>query len=373
MSQRQHLALRWQLALGFTLLAGVCALAIGLYVANARQHVGANYTALVADVVRAQQQPVLLRHALDRLHEPALHVREDRLDNLLWRIPQHIDGVTYGLERSQLDPGDYKASLDRLRAVEEQLPTLQQLVDEMLAGNGPEELIRLGYALENDLARAYSELNELIHTAAGEQRIIMERLTLAITVLVLLSLLVVGALMLALLRLNHQRAAVARLSQIDELTRLGNRRYLLEAAEVLHQQSRRNGQPLSLALLDLDHFKRLNDTYGHPAGDQVLVTFAEALKEATRQADIVARMGGEEFCVLMPDTPAGGALELAERIRQRIATLSQQELGIPASITVSLGLATGDGESSNFDSLYSRADRALYLAKANGRNCTEVG
>lgn len=87
MNQRQHLALRWQLALGFTLLAGICALAIGLYVVNARQHVGANYTALVADVVRAQQQPVLLRHALDQLHEPHQNVHEAHLDNLLWRIP----------------------------------------------------------------------------------------------------------------------------------------------------------------------------------------------------------------------------------------------------------------------------------------------
>ncbi|MCG6656317.1 GGDEF domain-containing protein [Halomonas campisalis] len=373
MSERQHLALRWQLALGFTLLAGVCALAIGLYVANARQHVGANYTALVADVVRAQQHPVLLRDALDRLHEPSPQAHQERLDNLLWRIPQHIEGVTHGLERSQLDPADYTAPLDRLRGVKEQLPELQRRVDEMLAGVPPDELRRLGYLIENDLARAYSELNELIHTAAGEQRLIMERLTLAIGVLVLLSLLVVGALMLALLRLNHQRAAVARLSQMDELTRLGNRRHLLEAAEVLHQQSRRNGQPLSLALLDLDHFKRLNDTYGHPAGDRVLVRFAEALREETRQADVIARMGGEEFCVLMPDTPASGALELAERIRKRIAALSHQELGIPTSISVSLGVATGDGESSNFDSLYSRADHALYLAKANGRNCTQVG
>lgn len=286
---------------------------------------------------------------------------------------QHIEGVTYGLERSQLDPDDYRVSLDRLQVVEEQLPELQARVDEMQSGGRSEALVSLGYAIENDLARAYSELNELIHTAAGEQRLIMERLTLAIAVLVLLALLVVGALMLALLRLNRQRETVARLSQMDELTGLGNRRHLLEAAEVLHQQSRRNGQPLSMALLDLDHFKRLNDTYGHPAGDRVLVAFSKALKEETRQADIVARMGGEEFCVLMPDTPADGALQLADRIRQRVAALSLQELSVSASITVSLGLATGDGEGSNFDSLYSRADRALYLAKANGRNCTEVG
>ncbi|MCE9665074.1 GGDEF domain-containing protein [Halomonas sp. M5N1S17] len=372
MSQRQHRTLSWQLALGFALLAGVCALVIGFYVVNARQHVGANYTTLVADVVRAQQHPVLLRHTLDRLHESPEVAHEERLGNLLWRIPQHINGVSHGLTRSQLDPADYVPPLDRLHQAAAQLPELQNRVDEMQAGVVPGELTRLGYEIENELARAYSELNELIHVAAAEQRILMERLTWAIGVLVLLVLIVVGGLMLALLRLHREREAVKRISLVDELTGLGNRRYLMEAANRLHEQSLRNGQPLSIALLDLDLFKQLNDSLGHPTGDGVLKAFANAVLEETRQADIVTRIGGEEFCILMPDTSSEGAFEVAERIRHRIAGLTEPTLGAPTTLTVSLGLATGQKQGSDFDSLYSRADKALYTAKANGRNCTRI-
>lgn len=373
MKDRRTSALGWSMAVGFSLLSGVCAVAIGLYVANARQHVGANYTALVADVVRAQQHPVLLRATLDAMQEHPEHLHAERLENLLWRIPQHIRGVSHGLSQSQLAPWEYRPALDALARVETRLPELAALIEAGIETSGDRQALQeLGYEIETELAWAYGELNDLIHVAAGEQRLIMERLSLAIGLLVLLALAVVASLMLALLRLSRQRELVSRLSLVDDLTGLGNRRYLLETAERLYQQSLRNEHPLSLALLDLDHFKHLNDTWGHPAGDKVLVAFARALQEVTRQADVVARIGGEEFCILMPDTPLEGALDLAERIRQRIAELNEDVLGIPTSIAVSLGLATGMASAADFDRLYSRADRALYLAKANGRNRTEV-
>ncbi|MGM0784812.1 MAG: diguanylate cyclase [Pseudomonadota bacterium] len=373
MKDRRTSALGWGMAVGFSLLSGVCAVAIGLYVANARQHVGANYTALVADVVRAQQHPVLLRATLDAMQEHPEHLHTEQLENLLWRIPQHIRGVSHGLSQSQLAPWEYQPALDALARVETRLPELAALIEAGIESSDDRQaLLELGYEIETELAWAYGELNDLIHVAAGEQRLIMERLSLAIGLLVLLALAVVASLMLALLRLSRQRELVSRLSLVDDLTGLGNRRYLLETAERLYQQSLRNEHPLSLALLDLDHFKHLNDTWGHPTGDKVLVAFARALQEVTRQADVVARIGGEEFCILMPDTPLEGALDLAERIRQRIAELNEDALGVPTSISVSLGLATGMGSCADFDRLYSRADRALYRAKANGRNRTEV-
>ncbi|WP_163575994.1 GGDEF domain-containing protein [Halomonas faecis] len=373
MKDRRTSALGWGMAVGFSLLSGVCAVAIGLYVANARQHVGANYTALVADVVRAQQHPILLRTTLDAMQEHPEHRHAERLENLLWRIPQHIRGVSHGLSQSQLAPWKYRPALDALARVEPRLPELAALIEAGIETNDDRQALQaLGYEIETELAWAYGELNDLIHVAAGEQRLIMERLSLAIGLLVLLALAVVASLMLALLRLSRQRELVSRLSLVDDLTGLGNRRYLLETAERLYQQSLRNQRPLSLALLDLDHFKHLNDTWGHPAGDKVLVAFARALQEVTRQADVVARIGGEEFCILMPDTPSEGALDLAERIRQRIAELNEDVLGVPTSIAVSLGLATGMGSAADFDRLYSRADRAHYRAKANGRNRTEV-
>lgn len=361
------------LALGFALLTGLCALAIGSYMANARQHVGANYTALVADVVRAQQHPILLRAALENLQRQPRSLHEQRLESLMWRIPQHIQGITHGFTESQLDSADYAPQLAMLRQVEARLPELENLLDEVAAGSAPDDLIPLGLALEDDLAWAYSELNDLIHAAAAEQRIIMERLAWAIGVLVLLVLLVVGGLMLALMRLHGERERVARLSLADELTGLGNRRFLLNAADQLHEQSLRDGKPLSLALLDLDRFKELNDTWGHPTGDNVLKIFANALQIEARRADVVTRIGGEEFCILMPDTSAEGAYELAERIRRRVESLTEPALGIPTRLSVSLGLATGIGPTSMFDHLYSRADKALYTAKSSGRNCTRIG
>ena len=373
MSPRQHATLSWQLALAFALLTGICALAIGLYVVNARQHVGANYTALGADVVRAQQHPTLLRRELQALSDSPGNFEVNRFDNLLWRIPQHIQGVTHGLSRSQLNPADYADALERLQSVQGRLPDLQNRVDQTVAGDDPAALIELGFAIENDLAWAYSQLNELIHQAAAEQRLIMERLTLAIGVLVLIVMLVVGSLMLALLRLNRQRIRLSQLSRVDDLTGLRNRRYLLELAENLYQRGLRDSRPLSLLLIDIDYFKLINDRYGHPAGDRILKAFARALVDQTRQVDVVARLGGEEFCILMPDTDPPSALEVAERIRQHIQSLSIHHSGVSIPLTISLGVATGAAEDAAFDRLYSRADQALYVAKASGRNCSKVG
>lgn len=373
MSPRQHDTLGWQLVLYFTLLCGLCALAIGVYMVNARQHVGANYSALVADVVRAQQQPALLRSALMELSEEPRHVQAENFDNLLWRIPQHIQGVTYGLSRSQLDPGDYVPALEQLQRVRDELPEFQQRIRQVADDGDLPALLELGHAIEHDLAWAYSDLNEQIHRAAAEQRIIMERLTFSIGVLVLLVLVVVGGLMLALLRLNRQHARLAQLSRLDPLTGLHNRRHLLEVSHEFHQRSLRDSKPLSLTLIDLDRFKHINDNYGHPTGDRILQAFSQALLEETRQVDVVARLGGEEFCILMPDTSPSGAMEVAERLRQRIQAVSFKHLGVPYPITISLGVATDAGDDATFDRLYSRADEALYAAKSTGRNRTEVG
>ncbi|WP_445004270.1 diguanylate cyclase [Halomonas mongoliensis] len=373
MNPRQHVVLGWQLALCFTLLVGLCALAIGLYVVNARQHVGANYTALVADVVRAQQHSSLLRSELLAVNAPTWNPDAERFENMLWRTRQHLQGVTHGLTHSQLDPQYYRTPLARLQEAHNSLPELEARIDEAMANRSHEAMLELGLAVENDLAWAYSELNEYIHQAAAEQRILMERLTLAIGILVLLVLLVVGGLMLALLRLNRQRSRLAQLSRVDTLTGLHNRRHLLEEADKLYRLSLRDTRPLSLVLIDLDHFKRINDSYGHPAGDRLLQALSQALREETREVDVVARLGGEEFCILMPDTPAPGAMEAAERVRARVQALPLEQPRVAEPVTVSLGLATGAAHEAVFDRLYFRADRALYAAKAKGRNRTEIG
>jgi len=157
-----------------------------------------------------------------------------------------------------------------------------------------------------------------------------------------------------------------RLSRTDSLTGLFNRRHLTEQIELLQRTAVRHADPLGLVLLDIDHFKSINDNHGHPAGDQVLRAFATRLKEQTRAADVAGRWGGEEFLVILPRTDLDGARELAERIRTATAAqpviLGETEI----SMTVSGGCALGP--SAAVEELISTADACLYQAKQSGRN-----
>ena len=159
------------------------------------------------------------------------------------------------------------------------------------------------------------------------------------------------------------------LSLTDSLTSLRNRRAFDERLEDAFEQARRYERPLSLVLIDVDHFKPINDAFGHDTGDAVLKGVAELIADSTRQADFVARVGGEEFGVLLPETPLFEAMQVAEKIRARIATTPVATL----DVTVSLGVANAlHSNARNTAELYHAADQALYRAKANGRNRTEM-
>jgi two-component system cell cycle response regulator len=147
----------------------------------------------------------------------------------------------------------------------------------------------------------------------------------------------------------------------DALTGLSNRRAILTQLGGMVSAARRHGHPLSIAVLDLDHFKRINDAHGHKTGDQVLVTATHAIGSHLRAEDQLGRLGGEEFLVLLPDTDGEAAAHVAEKLRVAVA-------GAPAAtpVTVSIGLATWDGEAP--DDLLQRADEALYAAKDAGRD-----
>jgi diguanylate cyclase (GGDEF)-like protein len=168
-----------------------------------------------------------------------------------------------------------------------------------------------------------------------------------------------------------------RLAVTDGLTGLYNRRFLLEMLRLEADRSARTRRPLSLVVIDLDHFKQVNDSLGHPAGDAVLVQAADRIRQVTRVTDIVARYGGEEFVVLLPDTDEEPALELAERIRR---SLRRTPIAVPhgrdVTVTGSFGLATaaGDPLTGRIDTerLVADADRALYRAKLQGRDRTVV-
>jgi len=163
---------------------------------------------------------------------------------------------------------------------------------------------------------------------------------------------------------------VQQLATTDSLTAIYNRRHFFALARGEVERSRRYKYPLSLIMFDIDHFKRVNDTYGHAKGDVVLQTIAQRCRQQLRETDIFGRYGGEEFVVLLPLTDIESARRVAERLRQE-AIAAGEETGV-AGVTISLGLTTLDHDCSDPESLLDRADKALYAAKEAGRNRVEV-
>jgi two-component system cell cycle response regulator len=164
------------------------------------------------------------------------------------------------------------------------------------------------------------------------------------------------------------RAAI-ELAAVDPLTGLNNRRYLETNLSSLLDHAAHKGRALTLMILDIDHFKSVNDTYGHDAGDEVLKHFAQRMRRVVRSADLICRLGGEEFVIVMPDTPLAIATRVAERVRATIQSepFSIGSMGRTIPVTASIGIAER-GRDANPDALLRRADRALYESKSAGRN-----
>jgi diguanylate cyclase (GGDEF)-like protein len=165
----------------------------------------------------------------------------------------------------------------------------------------------------------------------------------------------------------EQKEKLELLAAKDFLTDLSNRRDFLEKALQEGERTRRTARPYSIILLDIDYFKKVNDTYGHECGDQVLIKVARSLEKALRAQDIVARWGGEEFICLLPETEVDGAQHVAEKIRSTIESQSNDCSEIPVSITTTLGISVYDDKSS-IEECINRADNALYQGKEQGRN-----
>ena len=171
------------------------------------------------------------------------------------------------------------------------------------------------------------------------------------------------------IKILDQFRTILRLSMHDQLTGLPNRRNFESRVSYEWSRAHREQTPLSLLMIDIDHFKDYNDTYGHQSGDNALITvvkaFAQALK---RPGDFAVRWGGEEFIILLPNTDLTGAKEVAEQVRESVEN-SKVEGNITASVTVSVGIHTWNyGDESTIDELISNADTALYEAKHRGRN-----
>jgi len=169
-------------------------------------------------------------------------------------------------------------------------------------------------------------------------------------------------------RFKAANAQLKKISRTDGLTGLFNRRYWEEMCELEFKRAKRTEQFSSLIILDIDHFKKVNDTYGHPAGDLVIKTLAKIIRTAIRETDIAGRYGGEEYTIILPDTDVKNARMVAERIRRLAEAFPVEYEGQEINFTISLGIAMFDMSFENYTAWIDRADKGLYEAKEGGRN-----
>ena len=180
-------------------------------------------------------------------------------------------------------------------------------------------------------------------------------------------------------RLTEKNAALSvaleqirRLATSDDLTGLFNRRHMAELLRTESARQKRTGHSNSLALIDIDFFKRVNDEHGHASGDAVLKAFAQAASQALRGSDVLSRWGGEEFLLLLPDTEVIEAQACVQRMREQVEALSLWQIHPALKVTFSAGVSITRGVET-VEQAVERADQAMYQAKRAGRNCTVVG
>ena len=261
----------------------------------------------------------------------------------------------------------------QLDAAERILRPLSELIGKPLrvaspALSGEETLIRVApgtilsseQALSSDERRLISEILDVVRQADEQDeriRNLEEQ---------------VGKLAGDNMQLAVKNQLLAEASARDVLTGLYNRWYVIDKIESEINRSLRSGSPMALLMLDIDHFKNVNDTYGHTAGDHVLQVVARLLKESCRVYDVPGRYGGEEFCLLLPDIALPSTPTVAERIRHRLETTPMDVTGASLVVTASIGIAGIDAGTRDPilspAALIDRADRALYTAKHQGRN-----
>jgi diguanylate cyclase (GGDEF)-like protein len=214
-----------------------------------------------------------------------------------------------------------------------------------------------------DTEKKEQENRALLRQSAADARI--RNLQTAVLILGAAIILVLAYLAYRLVRDKRRLRAMAL---TDELTRLPNRRHLFALAEGELERSRRLGLPLSVAALDIDHFKRVNDRFGHAAGDAVLQRVASACRLALRTNDVLGRIGGEEFLALLPATSTQEGFAVAERLRAAVEAIDLSDLEAGLRATISIGIAEYQGSEETVARLSARADELLYVAKQNGRN-----
>ncbi|WP_442486926.1 GGDEF domain-containing protein [Halomonas litopenaei] len=350
------------LAAGVTLLSTASALLLLGYLSQVRQPMGVVRDALIIDMARSQEDVARIA-SLKQLagfdNTPRAHEFTQVADTLHHRL-RLLSGTATRLPATQRD-----AVVGYLERAEHSISLLAHPAFSDTTADTDDTL--------RGLASTIDELTSYLMETESHQRKLDRRLALVATILTALVLMVGVVLFVALLRLERHSNALHYLAMTDDLTQLYNRRQWLDQAPHLLALRRPADSPVALMLLDLDHFKRINDDFGHPAGDKVLKAFGVMLKRVARRSDLAARLGGDEFALLMPQADARNAETVGERIRHETEHFDPTQPAAGANLTVSIGIAVSSHADDDFSTLYRRADQALYQAKHQGRNCIRLG
>lgn len=361
-----------RLASIFAALLFAMSAVMGSYVYSACQKASADYTTLISDIVLAQQATPQLRAALEEGSRLPSSEHIEYIEYFISLSKQHLNNIKSSIERHRYLISDVEYLNHHFSELNSRLSDLDQQAQE---AQQRRELIDPLQSVAMEIGGAqswlYNQLLEDIRAISVQQRLVMQQLSIAVSVLLVLMVSAAITLCLAVIYLHRQRNAMHQLMLTDELTGLYNRRHLVNVASAALTQAQRDRAPLSMLLLDLDHFKLINDTYGHPIGDEVLRQISKQLRQLSRPSDTLARIGGEEFCLLMPNTATHDALQVADRLRREIEVNTLSGIEQQANPTISIGVTTCQVGSLTFEQLYSFADKALYQAKALGRNRVE--
>ena len=168
--------------------------------------------------------------------------------------------------------------------------------------------------------------------------------------------------------LKRTKEKLMRMAITDELTGLVNRRYFMGRLLHEYERTKRYESVFTVLMIDLDYFKKINDTYGHQTGDTVLRAVSDAMKQSLRLPDIIGRIGGEEFAIILPETDISAALIIGDRLRKRVEALDMPQKNCNIKITISIGASQSSKDDMSIDDVLQRSDAALYRAKENGRN-----
>lgn len=238
-------------------------------------------------------------------------------------------------------------------------------------GNGSSVLQRI-IGINNFVFFVAVSLRAWTGIADGELTVFSNGAVQAFTYMTGYAILIVNGFGFLLLCKEKDDSQMALLATIDSLTGLVNRRAFFERTDSARMLASRQRHPISLMMLDLDHFKRINDRYGHAAGDEALRVFAGAAQQVLRDPDIMGRLGGEEFAVVLPGTDLAGAVQAAERLRLAVSASLLPLCDVDYTMSVSIGVVAIDPDE-HINAALARADHALYVAKSAGRNRVEVG